>query len=208
MWKLTTSFLQERFPNAAAKESILADTHPIVFDETHHKSFCTELKMLYTIVTRAKRHIWIYEDSLPKDLPILDYWYKRNLVKVVLKPDDLDKGDDNSSLQVGSLRPEDWKKQGDAFMEKKLWHAARKCYHRANEQSLKNVAYAIALEKKALSTKQADVIQFRSLAARFIINCEASPKKDLVKNAAICLYHAKMYSEAIQLFEFIEEVRL
>ena len=207
MWRLATNYLKEKsIPKIREKRDFYVDNHPIVFDKTHHKSFCAELKMLYTVATRAKRQILIYEDSPLEELPMIFYWYKRDLIKI-FDLHDLEERGESSLFRIGSFEFEKWKKQGDVYMEKKLWHAARKCYRKADEKSLENVAHALALEKKAKSTKHTDALQFMSAAVLFIKSCESTPKKEIVKNAAICLYHAKMYTEAIQLFELIHEVR-
>ncbi len=162
--------------------------------------------MLYTIVTRAKRYIWIYEDSLLDKVPMFEYWYKRDLIEIATtestRPDE-----HQAHLSLESSSAEVWKKQGDIYTEKKLWQQARKCYQKAGEESLENIAHAHALEERALRAQKTDTSQFREAAAMLIDCCGLVPRKDLVQNAAICLYRAKMYTESIKLFERIQEVR-
>ncbi len=201
--------------------------------------------MLYTIVTRAKRYIWIYEDSTLDKVPMFEYWYKRDLIEIVTESARPDKHQTPSSsstedlieIVTESARPdehqtpsllassstepdehqtlsllasssiEDWKRQGDIYMEKRLWQQAKKCYQKAGESSLQNIAHAHALEQRALRAKKTDTSQFRAAAAMLIDCCKLVPRKDLVHNAAICLYRAKMHTESIKLFERIQEVR-
>lgn len=166
--------------------------HPVQFNSTYHKSLCSELKMLYTVVTRAKRHIWIYEDKQPNDLPMLEYWYRRDLVEVMTEPSD----SKDFPLQNSSLQ--DWKQQGDIYMEKKLWRFARKCYKKAQEGNLERYAYAHTLQERAINTKAA--------AAIFLEHSQLFPKKEHVQKAAVCLYKAEMYLKSVQLFEKIKQV--
>ena len=209
MWGITAKYLKDKLPKVAAKIPFNKDIHPIDFNETYHKSFCAELKMLYTVVTRAKRHIWIYEDFPPEKLPMLEYWYKRDLIRVDSQLlDNNCRGldvDIESTLHESST--DEWKKQGDIYMERSLWHAAKKCYQKANDQYLVEVAHALVLKKEALTTKSVGIPQFCSVAAQFIKCCELVPRREHLKNCAIFLYHAKMYTESIQLLEKIEEVR-
>ncbi len=176
--------------------------------------------MLYTIVTRAKRYIWIYEDSTLDKVPMFEYWYKRGLIEIVTESAGPDEHQTPSSLAssstedehqtpslLASSSTEDWKRQGDIYMEKRLWQQASKCYQKAGESSLQNIAHAHALEERALTARKTDTSQFRKAAAMLIDCCELVPRKDLVHNAAICLYRAKMYAESIKLFERIQEVR-
>ncbi len=201
MWRIPASYFSEH-PEVALRDEFETDVHPIQFDETCHKSFCAELKMLYTIVTRAKRYIWIYEDSPHEKVPMFEYWYKRDLIEIVTELARLD--EHQTSLLLASSSTEDWKKQGDIYMEKRLWQQAKKCYQKANEQLLQNIAHAHALEERAL--KSQDTSQYREAAAMFIHCCKLAPRKELAKRAAFCLYEAKMYTESIQLYEKVQEV--
>lgn len=178
--------------------------HPLDFNERSHKSFCAELKILYTVITRARCHIWIYEDLPLEDLPMIKYWQMRNLITIVSQDDIVSQ----KETQFEKSSTADWKQQGDFYMEKRLWYAAKKCYQKAKENTLENIAFARALEQKALRTKHTDVKQFRYVATLFIKCALLEPQKEHVKNAALCLFRAKMYSEALKLFEFIQEVRV
>ncbi len=202
MWRISAQYLADH-PDKVILEEANSDIHPLGYNKRRHRSFCAELKILYTMVTRAKRHIWIYEDSPLEKLPMIKYWQRRNLITLVSRDDsELPK-----QIQLERSSTEEWKKQGDIYMEKKLWHAARKCYQKAQEAPLEHIAYARALEQRALRTKQTDVAQFRYVAALFLRCSLLAPQKEHVKNAAICLYRAKMYLESSKLFEMIQEVR-
>ena len=100
------------------------------FDESRHKLLNAELKRLYTASTRAKCHLWIFDSNPEKRLPMFDYWYKRQLVKLVSHED----GQDAHDLVFATVsKPEQWKVQGDYFKGKRNWRIALQCYKMAGE---------------------------------------------------------------------------
>ena len=204
MWWITAAYLEELYPQLAEKPAYHKDSeiHPVKFDKTKHRSFCAELKMLYTIITRAKRYVWIYEDFEPEKLPMLDFWYKRELIEVI----DQETKSLDHTVSLQSSSSSEWKERGNNYMEKKLWRAAALCFKKANEELLRKTACARALEKQAVKSKQANISQLRTVADMYIKCYRLEHRKQYGRNAAICLYRAKMYSESIQLFEMIEEV--
>lgn len=205
MWKIPVTYLS-KYPEAVTRKEFKIDVHAIKFNDTYHKSFCAELKMLYTIMTRAKRCIWMYEESPLEKLPMLSYWFCRDVIEEATSRHSSDGHNSQTLISLESTPREEWKKQGDSYMQKKLWQAAKTCYHKAAEMSLEKIAHAHFLEERAQRVKKKDPAQFREPAAIFIESCTHHPRLDLAHNAAVCLYKANMYSESTQLFEAIGEV--
>ena len=46
----------------------------------------SELKYLYTALTRARVNVWIFDEDYTKRAPVFEYFKKRHLVKVVRRP--------------------------------------------------------------------------------------------------------------------------
>ena len=104
------------------------------FDPKLHKSLNSELKYLYTAITRAKYRLWIYDTDCELRRPMFEYWQRRNLVlsqpvKITTSRSDLQW---RSQGFASSSTPEQWKAQGDKFMKRRLWEQAIQCYVRAS----------------------------------------------------------------------------
>lgn len=157
---------------------------------------------MYTVVTRAKHNVWLYEDLEPKALPMLDYWHRRGLVQVITSQDNITPYLADSANVESTL--EDWKRRGDAYWEQQLWEQARRCYQHAKADYLERLAYATSTAQKALKEKNEKLFL---VAAEEFIDCNKDHHKhSYLQEAAGCLFHAKMYRESAQLFEKIQDV--
>lgn len=54
---------------------------PLHFDPNQHKILNSELKHLYTAVTRARVNVWIFDQDAEKRAPMFEYFKARKLVK-------------------------------------------------------------------------------------------------------------------------------
>ena len=63
-------------------EELQCHSRGIKFDGDKHKLLNSELKKLYTAVTRARVNIWIYDEDIKKRAPMFEYFIKQNLVYV------------------------------------------------------------------------------------------------------------------------------
>ena len=57
-------------------------SRPLAFSSEQHKILNSELKYLYTALTRARVNVWIYEEEEQTN-PMCDYFKALNLVKVI-----------------------------------------------------------------------------------------------------------------------------
>ena len=105
------------------------------FDPKLHKSLNSELKCLYTAVTRAKCNLWIYDTNFVARLPIFDYWNKRSIVKVVQAQSSLVDQGEYSLVFASNSTPEQWKAQGDNFKKRRFWEQAIHCYQNAGSEN-------------------------------------------------------------------------
>ena len=177
---------------------------PIEFNEEEHKSLNPELKYLYTAITRAKCNLWIYDENSKKHDPMFYYWITSGLVKPVSAED----GSIDDTFQADSSGPEEWKKQGDLYKEKRLWEAAIKCYskfedHRHLEEEAK--AYQVAQQARKIENDPRKKQQLYTQAAEhFLLSDKIEHEISLLEKAAQCFHNAKQYNEAIQLFRRLE----
>lgn len=184
--------------------------HPLKYDEKRHKTLCAELKYLYTVITRAKSHLWIYESKSPDELPMLDYWHRRGVVKVVTDPESEIIKEQLREIPLAKSTKADWKKRGDELSELELWEKAIECYRKAGETILEKQAGIQVLQREATAIKHTNREHYVSLqrtAATVHLECdELHHDIEHLKSAAVCLSLAKMYLTAAKLFEKLDEV--
>ena len=59
----------------------------LTFDPNQHKVLNSELKHLYTAVTRARVNVWIFDADLEKRAPMFEYFKARKLVRCITSED-------------------------------------------------------------------------------------------------------------------------
>ncbi len=101
----------------------------------------TELKHLYTAITRAKANLWIYE-SKPFDehsLPILRTWREgTNGVPLIdiIDPNSPSFNFQKSFATAKVSTPQKWKSQGDFLLKNNRWKQAAMCYRKVHRFDL------------------------------------------------------------------------
>jgi hypothetical protein len=60
-----------------------AHVRPLDFDEEQHKILESELKAIYTAITRARCNVWVADMSEAQRAPMFEYWIRRGVVTVV-----------------------------------------------------------------------------------------------------------------------------
>ena len=195
-------------------ETSIWDTRSCKFSPSLNKSLNNELKRLYTAITRAKSNLWIYDSNQKLRLPMFNYWYKRNLVKVVQTQRNEDIFD---VVFAANSAPEQWKAQGDNLMEKGHFEQALHCYQRAGKdyEHLIKKADAYRLLQHALNLRtdsKEDPKLWLKVAIKFLETAEYCVRSDsldcvssfeLLYSAATCLGTSQppRFSLAAQLFE-------
>ena len=174
---------------------------PLQFDDSQHKSLNSELKYLYTAITRARCNLWIYDSDEVKRRPVFDYWYRRGLIKVI-KVDDVAEQDE-STLFASTSTSEEWKAQGDYFKKKRLWEPAMKCYQKAQCLHLEFEAHAYSLVQQArrLMPKNKEAQELYLHAAKKFLDCNKTEHSyQYLENTARYLMFASKYDDAANLF--------
>ena len=186
------------------------DDHPFgiprcrKFDEAQHKSLNPELKYLYTAITRAKCHLWIYDSDQNKQRPMFDYWYKRNLIEKVKVSEMTEQ--EQQSLFADKSDSEEWKSQGDYFKKKNLWEAAAKCYHKASCSDLELEASGYNFVQQARQSVHDKGSFYIKAALAFLESDKLKNNFKCLQIAAICLKNAKKYSDAAKMYIFTKNV--
>ncbi|XP_077978099.1 TPR and ankyrin repeat-containing protein 1-like [Glandiceps talaboti] len=164
------------------------------FDPNKHKVLNSELKYLYTAVTRARVNVWIFDEEPDKRAPMFEYFRKRKLVQVVR----LEKNDSLSDGMFASTSTAvEWNKRGDYFYNNKLWQVAAKCYRKGGDVKKEKMSLA---QHRALQAERLRENP-RKLREEFLAAADEFLQCDMPQPAARCLYNAKEYELSAQLFE-------
>ena len=206
-WRVVTAYINEEEKKNAAMHTTSTDTspfgksRPLAFDDNQHKLLNSELKYLYTAITRARCNLWIYDSDELNRRPVFDYWHRRKLIKVI-KVDDVTVQDE-STLFASTSTQEEWKAQGDYFKKKRLWEPAMKCYQRAHCTSLEYEAMAFSTVQQArkLNIIAKEIQEFYLTATKYFLDSnKINHSYQCLENAAKCLMNAKKYDNASSLF--------
>ena len=190
----------------------IEEPRPLEFDERQHKMLNSELKFLYTALTRAKCNLWIYDSNRTKRAPMFHYFQKRDLVKVVSVPSSGKDGEDSSAVEsmiAAVSSSEDWKKQGDYFKKRCLWDLAILCYSKAGlpELTREVKAYSCVLMGKKYKHEVKKMKEYFVTASLNFFEClKLQPSAKWIENAAVCLFNAREYDLAAPLFERLGQV--
>ena len=171
----------------------------VEFDSKLHKGLNSELKSLYTAVTRAKSKLWIYESDDTKSYPMYHYWLAR---KVATKDLAQTQNFANPSSQ------HEWKEQGDNFKKREMYTHALHCYKMSGNKTLylqrEMEAYIIM---SGVADAQVSTEDGYSEAAAFLLEAnELCDDPTYITKAAECLEQAMKYKEAALLYEKLGEV--
>ncbi|KAG8877562.1 hypothetical protein FRB98_006658 [Tulasnella sp. 332] len=110
------------------------------FDEARHASIQSELKFLYVGLTRARKHIWLWDSSSTGDAMKV-YWLSKSLIEIW-------EGDKMSMLPTHSTSA-DWEKSGRLLFSKKLYPQSIFCFEKANMPLEKAIAEAYLSRQQA-----------------------------------------------------------
>ena len=204
IWRASATYLKKNPEKATINEPYCKGIHPLTFNEMQHKSLCAELKYLYTVATRAKYHLWIFEDLPPESLPMLDYWHRRDVIQIK-KPSELAK-----QLHINSTptSDDDWRRRGEELDKEEIWREAEKCYTKAKEPLLAKQAHIklILKEAKEKKSKKERNNKLRMAAAGFLACDEMRHNTSYLKDFAYYVRSAEMYEYSAKIYEKLHEV--
>ncbi|XP_041360663.1 TPR and ankyrin repeat-containing protein 1-like [Gigantopelta aegis] len=208
-WRVVTDFLEKLRENVDTKDQcenlVLLDEdvlrqssrpRPLTFNPNQHKVLNSELKHLYTALTRARVNVWIFDESEEKRAPMFEYFKARRLVRVVSSYSD-EELDLDSTIFAEKSSPADWEKRGDEIMKRFLYDVAAKCYKMAGSETKEKIANAHnqALKASRMKDNPRKMREEYMFAARTFLEC------NILTKAALCLQNAHEYELAAQVFE-------
>ena len=172
--------------------------HSLMFNEEQHKMLNSELKLLYTAITRARSKLWIFDSSINKCAPMLHYFIQQDLVEYF----SYIPGEISTPMPsfASKSSKKQWRKQGDYFKNKALWNLAVICYNNAEIPLLSKDALGHHYVQLAAKQKHHYLT-----AANYFCEClmlQQSAK--YLEKIASCLYNAQQYKYASELFAKIK----
>ncbi|XP_070208314.1 TPR and ankyrin repeat-containing protein 1-like [Littorina saxatilis] len=190
------------------------------FDEKKYKILNSELKHLYTAVTRARANVYIFDEDEEKRRPMFEYFKRLQLAE---SKDTLycsGGGAQDSFAKKSS--PKAWEKRGTEFMNRKLYDIAADCYSNAGNELLRNIAIAHSRLNTALMQPQSRILDDATKtaylkAAILFLECQAESQKKkqtseqrfylATEGACRCLDKAGKHGHAAEVFEKNRKLR-
>ncbi|RUP47795.1 hypothetical protein BC936DRAFT_145324 [Jimgerdemannia flammicorona] len=180
--------------------------HGPVFDYEKHAIMSDELKQLYVAITRARSHLWIFDENMEFSEPMKRVWTSANLVQVVTTTDKK-----LPSLGTKSSNSE-WDKQGRNLFERRQYEHAVFCFTKSGNFEAKELsqAYAFRDQARRLASNSTDRDMVKSAfvtAASAFEECQR-PRRAAVcyqtvgmhRAAGECLKRAMMFEQAVLAF--------
>ncbi|WAR27590.1 TRNK1-like protein, partial [Mya arenaria] len=157
----------------------------------------SELKRLYTALTRARVNVWIFDEDDVKRAPMFEYFKARKLV-TALQDEEINKKGLSETVFAGKSSPSDWLKRGEDFMR----HSLMRKSSALSVTSLQIVA-SVSSQKLNIPTLQASRLKDepRQMRDKFLYAAELYLGCNKPAKAAVCLQNAKEQEMAAELFE-------
>ncbi|CAG8616353.1 9660_t:CDS:10, partial [Ambispora leptoticha] len=164
------------------------------FSHEKHYVLSSELKHLYVAVTRARQHIWIFDENSEYIEPICKYWEQEGLVKVIRSEDKIS----TFPTLAKKSNSAEWNRKGRKFFESRQYEQAIFCFEKSeNHESLK-LANAYRLQQIArASINDSDQTTINS---NFIRAADAFRMCSRPIQAALCYEDINMYEKAASVY--------
>ncbi|XP_076107040.1 uncharacterized protein LOC143075492 [Mytilus galloprovincialis] len=183
-WRVVTDFLQRQGKDKTLQTGY--SSRPLTFDPKLHKVLNSELKQLYTAITRARVNVWIFDEDVEKRTPMFQYFTALGLVKTSIE----------KNFTVKST-PAEWTASGEELMKRDLYEQAAQCFKMAGCIYKEELAYTYLHYKNARKKIQNSSEMREELyqaTLKFL-------KLKRTKEAAKCLAMAKHYDLATEIYE-------
>ena len=183
-------------------------SHPLPFNPDKHKILNSELKQLYTAVTRARAKVWFFDEDEDNRRPVFEYFEQLGLADVVTLEAETGKSSDGAQSLENMFSKEssveEWEKQGTFFYSKKLWKVAEKCFTISGntEMSQRCKAYVQADHARSLHSEP------RRLKDEFLRAADQFLQCNMIQEARVCLYNARERTLYASLLQKLGEVRV
>ena len=148
-------------------------TRPLLFEEDKHKILNSELKHLYTAITRARANVWFYDEDEEARRPMFEFFQNLQLVTT-----------SDEGVTAKKSTPEEWHEKGTKLRREKRWQAASQAFVNAEDFSMAGKCNArVQLAKANMSNSVTELLK----AAKLCLDC------DMAEEAAIALENAEEF---------------
>ncbi|XP_022098419.1 TPR and ankyrin repeat-containing protein 1-like [Acanthaster planci] len=213
-WRVITDYLNELIAQQQNRSKELQDEglkeidvesltatirpRPLKFNRDEHKVLNSELKYLYTAITRARVNVWIFDEDETKRGPMFELFRCLKLVKGIGPDTKQDvESPDLDAMFVEKSSSWEWIQRGHYFFENKLWKVAAECYQRGGDEKRELLARAHhqAMEAERMRDQLHAMREKFLQAASLFLKCGSS------RMAVNCLYNAREFALLAQLLE-------
>ncbi|CAG8603421.1 5444_t:CDS:10 [Funneliformis mosseae] len=157
------------------------------FSPEKHYILSSELKHLYVAITRAREHLWIFDEDAKLSESIRTYWEHKKLVKIT------------NEIDIFTLTkkssPSEWNFEGKAFFEQQKYEQAIFCFKRSRNEKAENLARAYHLQQIA-RTSFVSGFDEKTVRSNFKSAAEAFEECSRLPQAASCYENIGMYRKA------------
>ncbi|KAG2109745.1 uncharacterized protein F5147DRAFT_150627 [Suillus discolor] len=155
-------------------------------DETRYAAICSELKLLYVGITRARKNVWILDTSDKSDAMRI-FWESQNLIRTCARSTDI-------SPLAASSTPDEWAFSGRSLFFHKRYSQAIHCFERADMHREVKVCKAYLLREAARSSVGVALLNVQqrafTAAADAFVECAAAAtgneKRQYYRTSAYC----------------------
>ncbi|XP_056000419.1 uncharacterized protein LOC125653487 isoform X3 [Ostrea edulis] len=173
------------------------DARALEFDQRKHKVLNTELKLLYTAITRARTNVWIFDEDDESRAPMFYYFQERGLVETTIHVKDFT---ERSFTKDSS--PEEWIAEGNYLYNHRRFKEAAVCYRNGNNLELADYSSARHNEEQAYSCEDESMFRHHLLTATLrYLNC------DRIRRTVSCLKKLGEFEILAKLYEHINEMK-
>ena len=176
-------------------------SRPLSFSPNKHKILNSELKQLYTAVTRARAKVWFFDEDEENRRPVFEYFELLGLADMVtLEADTEESSDGAQSLENMFSKEssvEEWEKQGTFFYSRKLWKFAENCFTISGNVKMSQRCKAFAQAEYARSLHG----EPPRLKTEFLRAADQFLQCNMIQEAGVCLVNARepiLYASLLQ----------
>ncbi|XP_033726790.1 LOW QUALITY PROTEIN: uncharacterized protein LOC117316357 [Pecten maximus] len=210
-WRAVSTLLTELAENETSVDILRTGMHQLdegmlcgkgrpraqTFNPKLHKALNSELKLLYTALTRARVNVLIFDEDEEKRRPMFEYFKARNLVTVGT-------GYSTQDHTEHQCEKDDWLARGEDFMKKCLYREAVKCFSKGGDNNLATLANAHFSKETALKLRDKKSRQEKFLkAAKLFRSVDISTDKRTQTYAMECIIESGDFGKAA---EYCEEI--
>ena len=173
---------------AESNKDVAGMLRPLEFNEQAHQILCSELKYLYTAVTRARVRVVIYDQDQAKRAPLFYYLEKRQLC--------------NATSVLGQTSPqglavessaEEWQVQGKNLLQRGMFDLAAKCFSKSGDVRAEHEAIAQHLIRHVAPTQLGNPAKLVKVYLEAAESFMAAGNAEL--SVARCCYSAGVQAE-------------